>query len=147
MELLYTVFGLVMGFIRQLKFVTTISIYTVYKLLWHALSLISRLCLQQSSDSGYQWRAFLFFWVSEMSLSFSHSNFQPIKLQQLRSHVKLNLYTPFKMAVFTNQTEATNSKLYLNCCPNQYFQREISLRGPQENTVQRPLLLYDRLLD
>jgi hypothetical protein len=80
-----------MGFAGHLKLVTTSNnnsswIYKIYNSLWHALSLLSQLCLHLSSGKGFQWQMFHFLWAIELILCLSHGNSHLTKFQKLISH-------------------------------------------------------------
>jgi hypothetical protein len=79
------------GFIEHLEFATITNnndsrIYTVYNLLWHALNLLSLLCLHRASGNVFQHRMFRFLWVSELSPYLSHSNYLIAPIELLLSH-------------------------------------------------------------
>lgn len=50
------------------------QIYAVYDSLWHALSVLSLLCPNQSSGNAFQWQTFLFLWIPELSPCLSSRN-------------------------------------------------------------------------
>jgi hypothetical protein len=70
----HTEFGLVTRFINFLQFITTINSsataisHTLCNSLHYTLSLLSQLCILQSSGNGLQWQKFPFLWVPELSL-------------------------------------------------------------------------------
>jgi hypothetical protein len=66
-------------------------IYKVHSSLWLALILLILLCLHRSSGIGFQRRTFPFFWVPELSLCFTHSNYLLTLTQLLLSQEEFRL--------------------------------------------------------
>jgi hypothetical protein len=73
-------------------------IYTVYKSIWHAFSLLNQLCLHKISDNSFQRRTFPFLWVPKLSPWLSHNN---SRLTPTQIIPRLDLSTPLKLAVFS----------------------------------------------
>jgi hypothetical protein len=77
------------------------------------LSLLSKLCLHQSTGNGFQWQTIPFLCVPELFQCNSHSNSQLTNSQQLHSHSILDLCMSFQKAA-SSQTEMTWTAVTIN---------------------------------
>jgi hypothetical protein len=117
-------------------------IYTVYNTLQHTTSVLSVLCLLQSSGKVSQCQTFPFLLALKLSPCLSHSNSRLTSSQKLHSHARLNFNAPFHRAALS-QNE-------LNLCWVDFFNHNLSvLTCRNQHYFILPLLeapLFQRLL-